>query len=99
VVEMQAPGRRWSLTLTEDRGQLDYQTDGGDGARITQILMSDDGLSYALRLRRLGPRLLTGLLGDHAAIELEAQPRCRDVLIRCANIVEQTGEEVCFRRY
>lgn len=72
--------------------------------------MPDDRLGDTLRLlpRRDGPggcavpRMVGGMLrarlqdleGEKAAVELEAQPGLARVLVCCAEVMEQAGEEV-----
>lgn len=73
--------------VVEDGRQLDQGANGRQRARLAQVLVPHDGLGHALGLRQRPALLLHHAQRDHPAVELEAHPRRRDVLVRCADVV------------
>ena len=80
--------------LTEDGSQLHHGANAGDGPRLPEVLVPDDGFGDALGHGGRRAFLLEDVEDEEAAVELEAQECGFEVLVGRADVVEEGGQEV-----
>lgn len=88
---------RMEARVIVGRRQLDQLADKGNGSIHTHILVSNDGLGGRLGLIGRGAKVLEDEERLDTSVNVKGHVGCREVLLGCAKVVEETGQSPGYR--